>query len=173
MIAIVVATDKNRVIGSENRIPWRIKSDLKRLRSLTLGNPVILGRKTYESMDWYYNRSGRQMPGGVYIVLTRDASYKPSRQNAQAVNSIPQALEVAKQQGGKDIFIIGGDSVFKAMLSYADRIYWTEVMTDTPGDAYFPKLTPGEWRELYHEHYEQNEYDEYDSDLIVLEKIKK
>lgn len=173
MIAIVVATDQNGVIGSENKIPWRMRSDLKRLRDLTQGKPVILGRKTYESMDWYYSRSGREMPGGLYIVLTRDASYKPTRKNAQTVDSIAAALKLAKQQDGTDVFIIGGDSVFKSMLPNADRIYMTGVMTATKGDSYFPKLPPGQWREARHEHYDQNEHDEFDSELIVLDRIKK
>lgn len=173
MIAIIVATDKNGVIGSENKIPWRIKSDLKRLSALTRGHAVILGRKTYESMDWYYNRSGREMPGKLYCILSRDAKYKPSRPNATIVNSIDAALKLAKQQGeANDIFIIGGASVFNAMLPLTDRIYLTEIQTSVPGDTYFRPPSLKTWHEVHREHFEQSDQDEYESDFMVLERTK-
>ncbi len=171
MIAIIVATDKQRVIGSENKIPWRIRSDLVRLRDLTLGRTVILGRISYDSMVWYYDKSGRDMPGGTYIVVTRDHTYKLARKNARVAHSIPEAFAVASKLGG-DTYIIGGGSIYKETLPLVNRIYLTEVQTKVTGDAYFPPLQPAQWREVSREHHHKDGRDEYDTDFIVLERIK-
>lgn len=171
MIAIIVATDKQRVIGNENKIPWRIRSDLVRLSNLTRGNTVILGRISYESMVWYYDKSGRDMPGGTYIVVTRDRSYKPARKNARTAHSIPGAISLANDLGG-DAYVIGGSSIFNESLPLVDRIYLTEVQTKVAGDSSFPQLIQSQWREISREHHHKDDRDEFDTDFIVLEKIK-
>lgn len=171
MIAIVVATDKQRVVGSENKIPWRIRSDLVRLKDLTLGQTVILGRVSYDSMVGYYNKSGREMPGKLYIVVTRDRNYKPARSNARTAHSIPEAFTLANGIGG-DVYVIGGSTIFKEALAFVDRIYLTEVQTKVDGDSYFPKLVAGQWREISREHHNKDDRDEYDTDFIVLERVK-
>ncbi|HVI69243.1 MAG TPA: dihydrofolate reductase [Magnetospirillaceae bacterium] len=171
MIAIVVATDKQRVIGNENKIPWRIRSDLVRLSNLTRGHCVVLGRVSYESMVWYYDKSGRDMPGGTYIVVTRDRSYKPARKNAATAHSVPEALTVA-QKMGNDVYVIGGSSIFEEALPFVDRIYLTEVQTEVAGDSYFPPLIKSEWHETSHEHFQKDDRDEYDTDFIVLERVR-
>lgn len=171
MIAIIVATDKQRVVGSENKIPWHIRSDLIRLSNLTRGQTVILGRVSYESMVGYYDKSGREMPGGTYIVVTRNRNYKPARTNARTAHSIPDAFAIANDLGG-DTYVIGGSSIFEASLPFVDKIYLTEVQAEVPGDSYFPPLSQKEWREVSREHHHTDERDEYDSDFIVLERIK-
>nr|AIA17449.1 Dihydrofolate reductase [uncultured bacterium] len=172
MIAIVVAMDKNRAIGAENKIPWRIKSDLIRLSRLTRGNVVILGRKSFDSMVWYYDKSGKRMPGAQYIVVTRNSAYKPARDNAQVAHSVQGAIALA-QSLGSTICVIGGGSIFDATLPYADVIYLTEVQTSIKDevDAYFPELDPTEWREVSREHHRKNEQDQYDTEEIVLERV--
>jgi dihydrofolate reductase len=170
MIAMVVATDTRGAIGRENKIPWRLRSDLVKLRKLTLDHTVILGRKTYDSMVAYYNKSGRQMPGKMYIVVTRNADYKPARENARIVHSVQAALDLAKQLNDENIMVIGGGAIFTALLPVADRIYLTEVQTEVEGDSYFPKLDRREWHEISHEHHQKDEKNEYDFDLMVLER---
>lgn len=172
MISIVVATDKNRAIGIENKIPWRIKSDLVRLSQLTRGHTVILGRKSYDSMVWYYNRSGKQMPGSCYIVVTRNADYKPAHSNARTVHSMPEAFALAKKLGDEAIFVIGGGSIFAAALPSTQRIYLTEVSTELSGniDAYFPALNMAEWHQISQEHFAKSDTDQYDTTLTVLER---
>jgi dihydrofolate reductase len=170
MIAIVVATDKNRVIGEGNKIPWHIRSDFIRLANLTRSRTVILGRKTYDSMVWYYNRSGRRMPGSCYIIVTRNATYTPERDNARVAHSIPEAVELAKSFGDDHIMVIGGGSIFTAMLPYADTIYLTEVQAEVDGDSYFPPLDMSEWREVSREHHAKNEQDDHNTEVIVLER---
>ena len=169
MIAIVAAHDKNRVIGKDDRIPWRLANDRVLLKQLTLGSTVILGRKTYDSMAWYYDKSGRPMPGKTYIVITRDPDYRATRDNVRVALSPDEAVAQAKQLGG-DTFVIGGEHIFSALLSVADRLYLTEIDTKIPGDAYFPELDPTEWKETFRQHFPADEKNEYPSDQIVLDR---
>jgi dihydrofolate reductase len=170
MISIVVATDKNGVIGRENKIPWRISKDRVILKKLTKDNTVILGRVTYESMVWYYDRSGRPMPGKTYIVVTRSEDYKPAREDARVAHSIAQAIELANSLGDKEILAIGGSGIFNEILPFTDRIYLSEIQAEVEGDSYFPKLDKKDWNETSRTHYEKDEKNEYDFDLIVLER---
>jgi|SRR5688572_3191662 len=172
MIAIVVATDKNGAIGRANRIPWHIRSDFIRLANLTRGKTVIVGRRSYESMVWYYNKSGKKMPGNCYIVVTRDTTYTPAHDNARVAHSIAEALAIS-QSLGEEVYVIGGGSIFAAALPAADRIYLTEVQTKLDGnvDAYFKIPDMSQWHEIAREHHQKNEHDEYDTEVITLEKI--
>ncbi|MEK7534395.1 MAG: dihydrofolate reductase [Patescibacteria group bacterium] len=104
-ISIIVAMDEKRGIGKDNKIPWHIKEDLVKLKNLTKDRVVILGRITYDSMVWYYNKSGNPMPGKLYIVVTHDKNYKPVRDNSVAVNSLEDALEIAKEKQGHSFVI--------------------------------------------------------------------
>jgi dihydrofolate reductase len=173
MIAMVVATDKKGVIGREDQIPWRIRTDLANLKRLTKEHPVILGRKTYESMDMYYTRSGREMPGSMYIVVTRNEGYHPARQNATVAHSIEEAIALAKSYHDDQIYVNGGAAIFEAMMPYTDRIYLTVVQTEAEGDAHFPKIDDKVWRELSIENHTKDEKNEYDFDMLVLERIKR
>lgn len=170
MIAMVVATDKNRVIGRENKIPWRLKDDLVLLRNLTQNHAVILGRKTYDSMLWYYEKSGKPMPGKMYVIVTRDAAYMPVRENAVVAHSIEEALQVARTFD-EQIFVNGGASIYEALLPYAERIYLTEVQAQAAGDVYFPSLDAQAWQEVSREHHVKGDRNEYDFDVVVLDKI--
>ncbi len=169
MISIVAAIDRNRAIGKADRIPWRLQRDLRMLKQLTEGQVVILGRKTYDSMAWYYDQSGRPMPGKMYLIVTRNADYSPTRDNARTALSPEDALKQASELGG-DTFVIGGEHIFEAFLPYTDRIYLTEVDTEVDGDAYFPSLRPEEWYETSREHFKADEKNEHDSDLVILER---
>ena len=99
-ISIIVAMDEKQGIGKDNKIPWHIKEDLIKLKSLTKDHLVILGRRTYDSMLWYYNKSGNPMPGKLYIVITHDEGYKSTRENAAVAHSLDQALRIAADQHG-------------------------------------------------------------------------
>src|SRR3989338_10641374 len=105
-INIVAVMDEKRGIGKNGRIPWHIKKDLVRLKNLTLGNIVILGRKSYDSMCFYYDKSGREMPGKLYFVITRNKKYVPTRSNACIVHSLDEALRSANEMKEKEMFVI-------------------------------------------------------------------
>lgn len=137
-ISIIVAMDEKRGIGKENRIPWRLRDDLIRLKTLTLDHVVILGRTTYDSMVGYYNKSGRPMPGKLYVVVTRDTSYKPERDNAAVAHSIEEALQKAKEIEDDEVFVIGGQKIFEQTLPFVDTLYLTVVAGDYSADTFFP-----------------------------------
>lgn len=138
MISIIAAMDRKRGIGKDHKIPWHIVGDLVHLKSLTKDQTVILGRKTYDSMVWYYDRSGRPMPGKLYVVITRDNEYKPAREDAIVVHSLDEALEKAK--GNQEVFVNGGGQIFQEVMkkNLADRLYLTVVDEDFDCDTFFP-----------------------------------
>lgn len=171
MISILVATDKNRVIGRENKIPWRVRDDLVMLARRTRGHTVILGRVTYDSMVWYYNRSGKTMPGKTYIVVTRNPDYTPARENARVAHSVDEAIAIANDLGDEDIFAIGGAGIFKEILPRTGRIYLTEVQTEAEGDAYFPPIDTSLWHEVSRERHPKDERNEFGYHTIVLERF--
>ncbi len=129
---------ENRVIGKDNKIPWHIKDDLIHLRNLTKNQIVIVGRKTYDSMVTYYDKSGNPMPGRLYIVVTRDKNYKPTRTNTAISDSIDEAIKLAKGEAEKEVFIIGGQLIFEQTIDKVDKLYITLVEGNFEGDAFFP-----------------------------------
>jgi dihydrofolate reductase len=142
-IVMVAAVGANGVIGRAAGLPWRLPSDLKHFRALTLGRPLIMGRATFEGI-------GRPLPGRTTIVLTRDAGW--SHAGVETAATLEAALArgraIAARDGVGEVIVAGGSTVYAAALADADRIELTEVALTPTGDAYFPKLDHGEWREL-------------------------
>lgn len=136
-ISIIAAMDSKNGIGKNGMIPWHIREDLIRLKNLTKDSVVILGRKTYDSMVYYYNRTGRSMPGKLYFIVTRDRRYIPARNNATTVKSIDEVVEKTKEEQG-EIFVIGGQSIFEQTIGIADKLYLTIVKGDYKCDTFFP-----------------------------------
>lgn len=130
-LAIIVAAAKNGVIGIENRLPWHLPQDLKYFKSVTMGKPVIMGRKTYESI-------GRSLPGRMNIVVTRDKSWNASS-DLVVVHSLDDALKVAacNELGAEEAVVIGGAQIYREALPLVDRVYLTEVGIEPEGDAFF------------------------------------
>ncbi len=140
-LAIIVAAAKNGVIGSNNQLPWHLPQDLKYFKSVTLGKPVIMGRKTYESI-------GRPLPGRTNIVVTRSKDWAVD--NVIVTNSLEQALlEAKKTLAGSvatdEVMVIGGAEVYRSALPFADRIYLTKINAMPDGDAFFEALSDADW----------------------------
>lgn len=135
MISIIVAASTNNVIGVQGELPWKISDDLKRFKALTLGKPVIMGRRTHESI-------GRPLPGRQNIVLTRQAGF--DAQGCDVVASPQEALAVTS--GAAEIFIIGGSEIYALFLPKANRLYLTRVHASIDGDAHFPDIDEQKWR---------------------------
>ena len=169
MIAIIAAQAKDRVIGKDHRIPWRLASDRVLLKRLTSDSVVVLGRKSYDSMAWYYDRSGRPMPAKVYIVVTRNKDFAATRDNIRVALSPEDALKIAGELD-EDVYVIGGEKIFDALLPAADRVYLTDIDADIEGDARFPELNTADWTEVERTHVPQDEKNEYASDQIVLDR---
>ncbi|NQU57073.1 MAG: dihydrofolate reductase [Rhodospirillales bacterium] len=138
IIALVVALGENRVIGRAGGLPWHIPGDLKLFKKTTMGKPIIMGRKTWESL-------GRPLPGRTNIVITRAPAY--SADGAEVVGDLDQAFAVAGTLGGEEVMVIGGAEIYRLALPRADRLYLTEVALSPEGDAYFPDFDKGAWRE--------------------------
>lgn len=143
-LAAIVAVAENGVIGLDNRLPWHISSDLKRFKALTLGKPVIMGRKTFASL-------GRVLPGRETIVATRDAAFA-APPGVFVAADVEAALQLAKQRaqalGADEIIVAGGGEIFAALLDRIDRLYVTFVALAPPGDAFFPPIDGSKWREI-------------------------
>ena len=142
-LSIVVAMSENRVIGVENRLPWNIPEDLKRFKRITNGHPIIMGRKTFESI-------GRVLPGRTNIVITRNRDYQV--EGAVCCASFAEAMEwAARSPGADEVCVIGGGEIFREVLPKVDRIYLTVVEWPFEGDVYFPEIPEAEFRETARE----------------------
>lgn len=139
-LSIVAALARNRVIGTDNRLPWHLPDDLRRFKALTLGHPVVMGRKTYASI-------GRPLPGRTNIVVTRDRDYAAA--GCIVVHTLAAALDAST--GTDEIFIIGGAEIYALALPRTDRLHLTEIDADFPGDALFPAYEAGAFKLLSRE----------------------
>lgn len=159
-IALIAAMAENRVIGRENRLPWRLPADLRRFKSVTMGKPVIMGRKTYESI-------GKPLPGRSNIVVTRDPDYRAP--GCQVVHSLGQALEAGA--GHAEVMVIGGAELYREALGRAERMYLTLIRAEVEGDTLFPDIEPQQWRELERESHCADEKNQYDYDFVTLQRV--
>ena len=142
ILSLIAAMDRNRLIGRDNTLPWRLPEDLRHFKATTLGKPVIMGRKTWESI-------GRPLPGRRNIVVSRNPDYP--LQGAERAASLDAALTLAEDTGTDEIFVIGGGDLYRQALPRARRLYLTEIDASHEGDAWFPEIPPGEWREVARE----------------------
>jgi len=135
----------NRVIGIDNRLPWRLPADLQHFKQLTLGHHIVMGRKTWESLPG-------KLPGRPHVVISRDPAYRA--EGALVAHSLEEALAVCG--GDQEIFFIGGENLYRQALALADRLYLTEIQQPFAGDAHFPEFGGGAWRETSRECHESN-----------------
>jgi dihydrofolate reductase len=140
-IALIVAAAQNNVIGRDNQLPWRLPADLQHFRAVTWGKPIIMGRKTYESI-------GKPLPGRINIVVTRQQGW--AAEGVMVAHDVPAALVLAQglENPSGEIMIIGGAQIYVEALPLARRIYLTRLGVEVEGDAYFPVLQPAEWRQV-------------------------
>ena len=165
-LALVVARARNGVIGRDGTLPWRIKSDMAWFKANTLGKPVIMGRKTWESLP------RRPLPGRTNIVLSRDQSFETL--GALVCENFSEAVQIAREQaeddGASEVCIIGGFALFEAALPRAKRLYLTEVLADVEGDVTFPAFDEADWTEVSREEHPAGPDDEHPFVLRVLER---
>jgi dihydrofolate reductase len=143
-ITLIAALARNRVIGRDNTLPWRLPEDLRRFKALTLGHPVIMGRRTFASI---LDALGRPLPGRLNIIVTRTPDYAAPE---CIVAASPEAA-IAAAEPAREVFVIGGAEIYRAVLPIAHRLHLTEIDADFEGDAWFPDLPPGAWRETSRE----------------------
>lgn len=140
VLTLIAAVARNSVIGRDNALPWKLPEDLKRFKALTTGHPIVMGRKTWESL-------GRPLPGRHNIVITRDVAYRA--EGATVVGSLPEALKAAGDTA--ELFVIGGAEIYRLALPLANRLQLTEIDADFDGDTVFPTFAQSDWKETARE----------------------
>lgn len=163
MICLIAAMDQNRVIGGDNKMLWHIPEDFRFFKATTMGKPVIMGRKTHESI-------GRILPGRPNIVITRQPDYTGT-EGAIIAPDLEAAFEKAKQlQPDRDIMVIGGAQIYAQALPFATRVYLTLVQGVYNGEALFPALPPADWQEISREHGQDCDEVGINYDFVVYER---
>ncbi len=160
-ISLIVAMASNRVIGLNNQMPWHISADLKKFKKITLGSPILMGRKTYESI-------GRPLPGRTNIIISRNPSYRQS--GCLVFNDINKALKNCSE--AHEVFVIGGADFYKSMLEVADTLYLTQIHQEFLGDTFFPELDASQWAEVEREDIQHDPDVAFSYSFLKLEKRK-
>lgn len=161
IISLIWAMADNRVIGIENRLPWKLPADMQWFRKQTMGKPIIMGRKTFESFG------AKALPGRANIIITHDKAYQT--EGAVVVHSVDEALQEAEQKNAEEVMIIGGASFYEQMLPKADRLYVTLVHGSFEGDAFFPEVDFSKWKEVERVESEPDERNKYACSFLVYE----
>jgi len=159
VISIIVASSANNVIGAQGDLPWRLSDDLKRFKAVTMGKPIVMGRKTWESI-------GRALPGRQNIVITRRHDF--AADGCDVVHSLDEAMSAAGDVG--EIMVIGGSQVYEIFLPAAQRLYLTRVHADVEGDTFFPAVNEDEWQLKSEEKHSADERNEFDCSFRVYER---
>ena len=160
IVSLVYAVSRNGVIGQGGGLPWHIPSDLKHFKAVTLGKPVIMGRKTWESLP------RKPLPGRRNLVISRSATY--SAEGAEVLPSLEATLRAT--EGEAEVCVIGGAEIFNAALPLAHRIYLTRVLADVKGDTIMPELSAKEWHEVERQSHAKGEKDSSAFDTITFER---
>jgi dihydrofolate reductase len=161
MLSIIVALSENNVVGRDNGLPWKLSADLKRLKTLTMGHHIIMGRKTWESL-------GRALPGRVNVVITSDLNY--TAEGGVVVHSLNEAMSVSESDN--EPFIFGGGKVFSEALPLVQKIYMTRVHAELEGNAFFPELEMNDWEEISREEFKADGKNQYDYSFVTLVRKK-
>ena len=159
LVSLIVAMARNGVIGRDNALPWRLAEDLRRFKAATLGKPILMGRKTFESI-------GHPLPGRTNLVLTRNRSW--TAPGAVVVHSVDAALALAGDAA--ELVVIGGAEIFRLVMPFARRIYLTHVHAEVPGDTYFPAFDPTQWLDVECVERAADERNNYPVTFVTLER---
>jgi dihydrofolate reductase len=159
LICIVAAMAKNRVIGRDNRLPWHLPADLAHFQRLTLDKPILMGRRTWESLPGL-------LPRRTHIVVTSDPSYRPK--GCLVVQSPAEAVAAVNAE---KLMVIGGERLYRSMLPLAQRLHLTLIEATVEGDAFFPEWSHSCWREVAHETRMRDERNAYDMTFVTLERV--
>ena len=159
MLNLIVAVAHNNVIGMAGKMPWHLPAELAYFKRITMGHPIVMGRKTFDSI-------GRPLPGRRNIVVTANQAWR--HEGVEVAGSIETALSMIEDSSA---FVIGGATLYAAALPVAERVYLTAIDATVEGDTFFPELAPEKWREVSRERREQDEKNAYDVDFVVFERM--
>jgi dihydrofolate reductase len=166
ILSIISAIGKNNELGLNNQLLWDLPRDMQHFRTTTSGHPVIMGRKTFESI-------GHPLPNRRNVVITRDVSYV--KEGVEVVHSLPEAIDLFKYDvnplpNGEEVFVIGGAEIYKQAMDHADRLYITHVDSGYEADAFFPTISPNFWNEISRAHHESDEENNVAMDFVLYER---
>lgn len=162
IVSAIFAVSENNVIGKGNDLPWRMPADLKHFKNTTMGHPVIMGRKSFDSI-------GRPLPGRHNIVVTRDRNFRA--EGVSVVHSLREAMEIAGADRPEEVFIIGGAQIYKKAFPYCDRLYMTRIHTETEGDVFLPEVDFSAWKLISEEKHLPDEKNIHDYTFRIYERI--
>ncbi|KMY50492.1 dihydrofolate reductase [Peribacillus loiseleuriae] len=162
MISFMFAMDDNRLIGKDNTLPWYLPADLQYFKKVTMGHPILMGRKTYESI-------GKPLPGRENIILTRNTDYQ--QEGITVISDMKEAVAYADALDA-EVFVIGGAEIFQQLLSDCKRLYITQIHHSFEGDTYFPELNMSKWQTVSRMTGIEDEKNRYPHEFIVLERIE-
>jgi dihydrofolate reductase len=160
-ISFIVAKSENNVIGINNTLPWHLKADLQNFKKITMGHHILMGRKTFESI-------GKALPGRMSLVLSSEP--KPNQDSLFWFTNLFRAIKQAERSGEEELFIIGGEKIFKAALSLCDRIYLTEVEGSIKGDAFFPQLSVKNWKTISEQKFSKDADNDHNFTFTILDR---
>ncbi|MFS0764562.1 dihydrofolate reductase [Peribacillus phoenicis] len=160
MISLIVAMDQNRVIGNNNKLPWHLPADLQYFKKVTMGHPIVMGRKTFESI-------GRVLPGRENVIVTRNQDFKA--EGCVVLHDIAE-IKMFADTRDEEVFVIGGAEIFKEILPFTDRLYITEIHETFEGDTFFPVNDENEWDKISSNPGSIDEKNRYAHDFIILQK---
>ena len=162
-ISLIVAMASNRVIGLNNKMPWHLSADLKKFKQITMGSPILMGRKTYESI-------GKPLPGRTNIIISRNTDYQQA--GCLVFNNLETALQSASELTN-ELFVIGGSDLYQTLLPLADKLYLTLINQAFEGDTYFPEIDLNEWQEIAREDINDDNSTSFSYSFLTLEKTIK
>ncbi|TXL19860.1 dihydrofolate reductase [Methylococcaceae bacterium HT5] len=158
-LSLIVAMAMNRTIGLNNQMPWHLSADLKNFKKITMGQPIIMGRKTFESI-------GRPLPGRQNIIISHNPHYQ--QQGCSVFNDLDSALQSCTSSA--EVFVIGGATLYEATLSRADRLYVTEIQKEFNGDTWFPEINKEQWQEISREDINDDSSVDFNYSFIILDR---
>lgn len=163
IISQIVATSLNNVIGVNNGLPWKMPDDTAYFKAKTLGHHIVTGRRNYEA-------EGKALPERVNIVLTRNRDFKIN--DGIVMQKLENAIEFARRAGEKELFIVGGEEIYKLAMPFTDRIYLTRIHTEVKGDTYYPEPDWSDWKEISSERLKRDIVNPFDYDFLVFERVQ-
>ncbi len=163
MLSIIVAVAKNNVIGKENKLIWHLPADLKHFKEITLGHTIIMGRKTFESL-------GRVLPNRKHVILCNDMELNVENENVEVLEDVSMVKKYVDDE--EENFVIGGATIYRLLMPYADKLYITHINQEFDGDVTFPEINKDEWKVVSREKGVTDEQNPYDYEFVNYERIK-
>lgn len=162
IISQIVAASLNNVIGVNNGLPWHMPADMTYFKDKTWGHHIVTGRRNYEA-------EGKALPGRINFVLTRNPEFKIN--DGIVIHKIEDAIEIARKAGENELFIVGGEEIYKLAMPFTNRIYLTRIKANFEGDTFYPEPDPVLWKEISRIENKRDENNPYDFDFIMLERF--